>query len=67
LHCTSRLTARTGITDQDLRIAEHILNSKATTIVVVNKWDQSKESKQKVHASALPCGGPLVHRTSLTV
>lgn len=41
------IDATQGITDQDLRIAEHILNSKATTIVVVNKWDMSKESKQK--------------------
>jgi predicted GTPase len=47
------IDATQGITDQDLRIAEHILNSKATTIVVVNKWDMSKESKQKVHQTSV--------------
>lgn len=31
-----------------MRIAEHILDSKATAIVVVNKWDLSREDKDKV-------------------
>lgn len=28
-----------GITEQDKKIAEHILASHASTVVVVNKWD----------------------------
>jgi len=36
-----------GITDQDMRIAERILECKAAAIVVVNKWDLSKEKTHK--------------------
>jgi len=32
-----------------MRIAERILECKAAAIVVVNKWDLSKEKTHKVH------------------
>jgi len=34
-----------GITEQDKRIADYVIENHVTTLVVVNKWDLSKVKK----------------------
>ena len=38
-HCGPRLDAEAGITEQDKKIADRIVEKRKACILVVNKWD----------------------------